>query len=100
MVDKKQEFFVICDDIRSLENIGSIFRTAEALAVDKLFLCGISSQPPRWGFQKNPEGAPMLHPKIAKTALGAEKIVPFEYHKSISKLIDELHARGVQIIAL
>src|SRR3989344_9398445 len=57
-------FYVICDNIRSLENIGSIFRTADALSVTKIFLCGISGRPP--------------HNKISKTALGAEKTVTFE----------------------
>ena len=71
-----KDFFVICDSIRSLENIGSIFRTADALAVTKIFLCGISGKPP--------------HEKISKTALGAEKTVPFEYYKHAGRLVDKL----------
>jgi len=81
-----KEFYVICDNIRSLENIGSIFRTADAAGVAKLFLCGISGRPP--------------HQKIAKTALGAEKTVPFEYYKQTWRLIDELKRKKVHIIAL
>ena len=71
-----REFYVICDNIRSLENIGAIFRTADALGVTKIFLCGISGRPP--------------HQKISKTALGAEKNIPFEYHKQTWRLIDKL----------
>jgi 23S rRNA (guanosine2251-2'-O)-methyltransferase len=82
----KPEFFVICDNIRSLENIGSIFRTADALGVSKIFLCGICGTPP--------------NPKIAKTALGAEKTIPFEYCKQTGRLIDRLKKEGVQIVAL
>ncbi len=88
----KREFYVICDNIRSLENIGSIFRTADALGVPKIFLCGISGKPP--------------HHKISKTALGAEKTVPFEYYGQTWRLIDKLKKsvdvgrRRIQIVAL
>lgn len=82
----KKEFYVICDSIRSLENIGSIFRTADAIRVKKIYLCGISGKPP--------------HHKISKTALGAEETVPFEYHKQIGRLINKLKKDGVQIVAL
>jgi len=81
-----RDFYVICDNIRSLENIGSIFRTADALGVNKIYLCGISGKPP--------------HHKISKTALGAEKTIPFEYYKQISRLIDELKKNKISIIAL
>lgn len=81
-----KEFFVICDNIRSLENIGSIFRTADALGVKKIFLCGISGQPP--------------HHKISKTALGAEKAIPFEYYRQTWRLIDKLKNDKIQVVAL
>jgi len=80
------EFYVICDNIRSLENIGSIFRTADALGVSKIYLCGISGKPP--------------HPKISKTALGAEKNIPWEYIKQIGRLIDKLKKDKIKIVAL
>lgn len=82
----QKDFYVICDNIRSLENIGSIFRTADALGVSKIFLCGISGKPP--------------HHKISKTALGAEKTVPFEYHKQTGRLIDKLKKDKINIISL
>lgn len=79
-------FYVICDSIRSLENIGSIFRTADAIGVDKIFLCGISGKPP--------------HHKISKTALGAEKTIPFEHCAQVGRLIDKLKKDKIKIIAL
>lgn len=82
----KKEFYVVCDNIRSLENIGSIFRTSDALGVAKIFLCGISGKPP--------------HHKISKTALGAEQTVPFEYYKQVGRLIDKLKKSKINIISL
>lgn len=88
----KKEFYVVCDNIRSLENIGSIFRTSDALGVSKIFLCGISGRPP--------------HHKISKTALGAENNVPWEYYRQIGRLIDTIKKPtsaggfGGQVIAL
>lgn len=79
-------FYVVCDNIRSLENIGSIFRTADALAADKVFLCGICGKPP--------------HHKIAKAALGAEKWVPWEYHRQTWRLVKKLKKEKVVIVAL
>ena len=81
-----KEFYVICDNIRSLENVGSIFRTADALGVAKIYLCGITGTPP-------------AH-KISKTALGAEKTIPFEYYKQTGRLIDKLKKDKIQIVAL
>jgi len=82
----KKEFYVICDNIRSLENIGSIFRTCDALGVSKIYLCGISGKPP--------------HNKISKTALGAEETIPFEYYKQTGRLIDKLKKDKINIVAL
>ncbi|MBU1291927.1 RNA methyltransferase [Patescibacteria group bacterium] len=79
-------FYIVCDNIRSLENIGSIFRTADALAVDKIFLGGICGQPP--------------HPKISKTALGAEKNIAWEHQWQTWRIIDKLKKEGVKIVAL
>ncbi len=81
-----KEFYVVCDNIRSLENIGSIFRTADALGVAKIYLCGISGQPP--------------HQKISKTALGAEKTVPFEHYKQTWRLVEKLKQQKIRIISL
>jgi len=83
---KKQPFYIICDNIRSLENIGSIFRTADALGVTRVFLTGICGKPP--------------HSKISKTALGAEKNVDWEHHWQVWRIIDKLKKEKVNIIAL
>lgn len=83
---KNRDFYVICDNIRSLENVGSIFRTADALGVTKIYLCGITGKPP--------------HHKISKTALGAEKDIPFEYEKQTLRLIKKLKKDRISIISL
>ena len=82
----KKPFYIICDNIRSLENIGSIFRTADALGVDKIFLCGICGTP--------------SHNKISKTALGAEKNIAWEHHWQAWRVVDKLKKEKVFIIAL
>ena len=82
----QRDFYVILDNIRSLENIGSIFRTADALNVKKIFLCGISGIPP--------------NPKIEKAALGAEKTIPFEYCKQTWRLVDRFKKDKIQVVAL
>lgn len=79
-------FYIICDNIRSRFNVGSIFRTADALGAAKLYLCGITPRPP--------------HPEIEKVSLGATETVPWEYHNQAWRLVDELKKQGVKIIAL
>lgn len=86
----KKEFYIIAHNIRSLFNVGSIFRTADAFGVTKIYLTGYTGQP----------GHYVHGPKIAKSALGAEKFVPWEHQKSATKLIKELKAKNIQIIAL
>lgn len=81
----QKEIIVTLDNIRSRENVGSIFRTADAAGVDKIYLCGITPTPP--------------HEKISKTALGAETYVPWEYHKQTWRLLAKLK-RGMSIVAL
>ncbi|MFC1700900.1 RNA methyltransferase [Patescibacteria group bacterium] len=80
------KFYVICDNIRSLENIGSIFRTSDALGVEKIFLCGICGCPP--------------NDKISKTALNAEENVSWEYCSKTWRIIDKLKKQGISIIVL
>lgn len=82
----KRKIVVILDNIRSRENVGSIFRTADAAGVTKIYLCGITPQPP--------------HEKISKTALGADLTVPWEYHKQTWRLIEKLKKEGYQVLAL
>lgn len=80
------DFIVICQNIRSLFNVGSIFRSADCFGVSKIFLTGITGTPPR--------------PEISKVALGAENFVDWEYCKQPKKLIQPLRAKGFSIVAL
>ena len=82
----KKEIFLILHNIRSLHNVGSIFRTADALAVDKIFLGGICGRPP--------------HAKISKTALGAENNIDWEHQWQVWRIISQLKKEKVKIVAL
>lgn len=83
---KKYPVRVILDDLRSLNNIGSFFRTADAFNVEKIYLCGITAQPP--------------HRDIHKTALGATETIEWEYHQSITDLVKKLKEEGVTICSI
>lgn len=72
----KRKVSVLLDNIRSMHNVGSFFRTCDAFAVAKLYLCGITAQPP--------------HREITKSALGSDKSVDWEYHKNGVELINQL----------
>jgi tRNA G18 (ribose-2'-O)-methylase SpoU len=85
-IKRNLPFYVICDNIRSLENIGSIFRTADALRIDKIFLAGICGQPPQ--------------PKISKAALGAEENIPWEHQWSVWRIVEKLQKEKVSVVAL
>ncbi|MEK7653179.1 MAG: RNA methyltransferase [Patescibacteria group bacterium] len=82
----KKELIVICDNIRSLYNVGSIFRTSDALGVTKIFLCGITGKPGQKG--------------VDKVALGAEKAVAWEHYRHAWRLVEKLKKQGVKIVAL
>ncbi|MBF0489328.1 MAG: RNA methyltransferase [Candidatus Omnitrophica bacterium] len=84
--DARLPFCVMLNDIRSLYNVGAIFRTADGVGVEKIWLCGITGYPPQSG--------------IAKTSLGAEDSVPWEYREDGLKLLKELKAQGYQIVLL
>ena len=77
---------IILDDIRSLNNIGSFFRTADAFCVEKIYLCGITACPP--------------HKDIHKTALGATDVVSWEYYPSILDLVTELKMKNWAIYTI
>ena len=80
---KKTPLIVVLDNIRSLNNIGSIFRTCDAFLVSKIYLCGITAKPP--------------NRKINKTALGSTDSVEWDYFKSTIKLMEKLKSEGVKI---
>jgi len=78
--------YALLDNIRSLHNVGSIFRTADGAGVKKLYLCGITGTPPR--------------DEIRKAALGAEEEVPWEYHRDALDLAARLKSEGVRLVVL
>lgn len=83
---QKLPLVVILDNIRSLNNIGSIFRTSDAFRVERLLLCGITATPPSV--------------EIHKTALGAEDSVSWEYHPSTADAVKALQSQGYTVAAL
>lgn len=82
----KTSVSIVLDNIRSLNNIGSVFRTADAFLIDKVYLCGITAQPP--------------HKDIHKTALGATESVAWCYAENTLELIQELKKDGKVTIAV
>lgn len=88
----KNEIVVILPDIRSSYNIGSIFRTADATGVSKIYLCGHSPCPADKFNRPQKE--------IAKTALGAEKRIPWEYKKDVQRVIKNLKEEGFIVVAV
>lgn len=82
----KMPLTVVVDNVRSLNNIGSIFRTSDGFAVDRIMLCGISATPPS--------------PEIHKTALGAEDSVDWSYHTTTADAIAQLKAEGRTLCCL
>ena len=77
---EKLPYVLVLDNVRSLLNVGSIFRTADAFRVEKIFLCGITGTPP--------------HRELAKTALGADETVPWQYAPDAAELVGQLRRAG------
>jgi len=82
----KTPLIIVLDDVRSLHNIGSVFRTADAFLIEKIYLCGITAAPP--------------NKEIHKTALGATDTVAWEYKKDILETIALLQQDGVIVLAI
>lgn len=82
----KTPISLILDNIRSLNNIGSVFRTADAFRLEKIYLCGITATPP--------------HKDIQKTALGATESMDWEYAGDTLKLIQSLQKKGTVVISI
>src|SRR6056300_1570140 len=83
---QKTPVIVILDNIRSLNNIGSVFRTSDAFLIEKIYLCGISATPP--------------NKDIHKTALGATESVNWEYAEDTLALVKKLKAEKVKVLAI
>lgn len=82
----KTPLIIVLDDIRSSNNIGSVFRTSDAFLVEKIFLCGISATPP--------------NKDINKTALGATETVTWEHSENVLEVIEKLKSEGVKVYAI
>lgn len=83
---EKTPIVVVLDNIRSLNNIGSVFRTADAFLIKKIYLCGITGRPP--------------HKDIQKTALGATETVEWEYVEKTLDVVARLKAEGVKVFSV
>ena len=77
---------VLLDNVRSLYNVGAFFRTADAVALEKLYLCGITGRPPKSG--------------ISKTALGAEETVAWEHHQDAARTLGKLRDAGYELAVI
>ncbi len=86
IASKKTPLIIILDNIRSLNNIGSVFRTADAFLIEKIYLCGITATPP--------------HKDIQKTALGATDNVSWEYAENTMDVLSKLKNEGVFIASI
>lgn len=83
---------VVLDNLRSVYNVGSIFRTANALGIEKIILCGTTPTPiDKWGDKRS---------DFAKVALGAEDIINWEFKEDINIALKELKEKGVYIVAI
>jgi len=83
---EKTPFIIVLDNVRSLNNIGSVFRTSDALIMEAIYLCGITAQPP--------------HKDIHKTALGATDSVAWKYFEDVKDAISDLRNKGYVIYAI
>ena len=83
---KKKPLIIVLDNIRSLNNIGSVFRTSDAFLIEKIYLCGITATPP--------------HKDIHKTALGSTDTVDWEYIENTIDLVEKLKQDNVKICAI
>ena len=83
---QKVPFVVILDNVRSLHNVGSVFRTSDAYRVESIYLCGVTATPPS--------------AEIHKTALGAEDSVAWHYYKDTRDAVEQLHAEGYTIYSI
>lgn len=83
---QKLPIIIILDNIRSLHNVGSVFRTSDAFLIEKVYLCGITATPP--------------HKEIQKTALGATESVEWEYQSNTLDVVRNLKEKGCQIVSI
>jgi len=83
---EKVPLTVVLDDVRSMHNVGSVLRTADAFRLEAVWMCGITGTPP--------------HPEIHKTALGAEDSVEWQYFPTATEAVERLKAQGAEVLAV
>jgi len=83
---RKTPIIVVLDNVRSMNNIGSVFRTSDALLIEAVYLCGITATPP--------------HRDLHKTALGAEDTVHWEYFEKTENAVNQLREKGFQVYSV
>lgn len=83
---EKNPLVVVLDNVRSMHNVGSVFRTADGFAIERIMLCGITGQPP--------------HREIEKTALGATESMDWEYHENVDDIVQQLREQGYVVCAV
>ena len=83
---EKLPLVVVLDDVRSMHNVGSVFRTGDAFRIERVCLCGITSTPPM--------------AEIHKTALGAEDSVAWQYYKTALEVVESLKANGYEVFSV
>lgn len=84
--EEKKDLVIVLDDIRSMHNVGSVLRTADAFLCKQVILCGITPRPP--------------HREIRKTAIGAEESVDWRYAEKVIEVVTELKAEGYHLLAV
>src|SRR6056297_3898849 len=82
----KTPLVLVLDNIRSLNNIGSVFRSADAFLIEKIYLCGITAQPP--------------HKDIQKTALGATETVAWEYVENTLEVVEKIQQEKTKVFSI
>ncbi|MFA6992181.1 MAG: TrmH family RNA methyltransferase [Candidatus Gracilibacteria bacterium] len=83
---KRNPIYALLDNVRSMYNVGAVFRTSDGVLLKKLYLCGITAAPPR--------------KEISKTALNADEVVPWEYCDNAVSIVKKLKKQGVKIVAV
>lgn len=85
-ISEKNSIVIVLDNVRSLHNVGSVFRTADAFAIERVYLCGITAQPP--------------HREIQKTALGATESVEWKYFDTTDVAVESLINEGYKLVGI
>jgi 23S rRNA (guanosine2251-2'-O)-methyltransferase len=100
MEPNQKDIIFIAHDIRSCENVGSILRTADAMAINKIYFTGITPYPIQQKDKRLPHIMRANHSKITKSALGAEKTVANQHHEDIEALVSKLKKNGYSVCGL